>query len=375
MADPLELENTARQTEAIVALLPPKVRSKARAILNQRGTKRVQLLNQLISKEHRKRRMRAKATALPGALLLLASLAAALRLHTFGGYIAALGLSGLTLLALSAMTLLPSRLEKAAKEALLESEEPESIGPLLESLHTLVPAARAQARENLIRALPHLTPEAFQKLTPAQRSQLYGTLNFGQHNTDSALPLSVLTVLREAGDKSCLGVVYMLAAGKAATHTELAVREAARECLEHLFVRLDFGPLEDLPHSIDGIGVHLREEKTDFQDYALCLLTLTRLLPQVTPANYRHLLSAGQRTHLYDLLLLYAAAGSGMYRYRRRELHFEIVHAAERLGDTHAIDALQEFAGAHMATSDEELYTSVCRVIDTLEALPERKHD
>lgn len=368
MPDSLELENPTRQIENVIALLPPKIRDKAHDILNQSGARQVQLLTRVISKERAKRRLRAKATALPGSLLLAASLLTT-RSHTFGGYSAALGLSGLSLLALSATTLLPSRLEKAAREALLQSEETSSIGPLLEGLHKGSPAVRAQARERLIRLLPQITPETFRKLTSDQRGYLYAAVNHVQRSGDLDLTLSVLIALQEAGDERCLGAVYRLAVREAATEDELAVRDAARDCIERLYARLDFGPLESLPRHISSISAGLRVGSADFQDYVTSLLTLSRLLPQLTPANYERILSANHCSQLYGLLLLYAAAGSGMYWYRRRDLHLEIVRTAERMGDTRAIDILQEFAGTNMAGADEELYTAVCRTLSALEEL------
>jgi hypothetical protein len=369
MSDPLELENYNRQLETVVALLSPKVRDRARDLLNQGGAKRIQLLTHVLSKEGAKRRSRAKWTALSGSLLLAGSLLAVARTDLFGRYLPALALSGLALVAFSVLVgRRPTRLEKAAREALLQSDEPESLGPLLERLPTLSPALRAQAYEQLDRLLPKITPDNFQKLTPAQRSSLYGMLNLSRH-IDLDLRLSVLAALAEAGDQSCLGIVYMLANAEVRSDVAKEVREAARECIEHLFPRLDFGGLEDLPHHITDIGVEIRADKANFQNYATSFLTLSRLLPQLTPSNYKSVLSAHQRSQLYGLLPVYAAAGIVMYQYRRRNLHLEIVRTAERLSDLRALDALSEFADSSIAASDEELYTDVCRAIDTLEAL------
>ncbi len=373
MSDSFEPENSTRQTEQILALLPSKIRAKAQSILNQGGDKKVRLLTRIIAKERAKRRSFARITILLASLFLAAFLISAIRSQGVGGYIAALGLSGFVLLAFSATTLVPSRLETAVKAALLESAEPGSLGALLERFHARVTTHHAEARENLMRLLPHVTPDAFQSLTATQRGYLYGTLNRAHRNTDRDLRLTVLAALREAGDTSCLGVVYQLATEEAITDVELAVRNAARDCLDHLLTRLDFGPLADLPHHIHKASVELRADKTDFQNYATSLLTLSQLLPQLTPANYETVLSANHRTQLYGLLLLYATSDSNVYRYRRRNVLLEIVRTAERLGDTRAIDTLQEFAGTRAAIADEEVYHGASRAIDVLEALAARK--
>lgn len=373
MSDSLKTEHPVAQMETVVALLPPKVRDKARAVLLQGDAKSVQLLTRVISKERTKRRSRAKATALPGSLLLIGSLLTAARPHLFGGYTAALGLSGLGLLALSALTRMPSRLQKAAQEALVQSEDPEGIGALLERLPLRSPVLRAQVRADLIQALPQITADSFRKLTPKQRGYLYGTLSYEQRDRDMDLRLSVLAALEEVGDASCLGVVYQLTTGEAVTDTAVAVREAARNCLDCLFARLDFGPLEALPQHLLSISAEIREEKTDFQAYATSLLSLRQLLPQLTPANYRSILSANQRTQLYALPMLYAVSNNGKYQFRRRDLHLEIVRTADRLRDTRALEGLLSFVCSTMAAADEELYAALCRVNSALEALADQK--
>ena len=372
MSQSFEPENSARQTEHILALLPSKIRAKARGVLNQGGDKKVRLLTRIIAKERLKRRTLVRITLLLAALFLVAFLLSAVHSHSVGGYTAGLGLSGFVLLAFSATTLAPSRLETAVKAALLESAEIGSLGALLESFHTRVTTHHAEARENMMRLLPHVTPEAFQNLTSTQQGYLYSTLNHTHRNTDRELRLTVLAALQEAGDTSCLGVVYQLATEEAITDNALAVRNAARRCFDHLLTRLDFGPLADLPQHIHKASVQLRADKTDFQEYAISLLTLSQLLPQLTPANYETILSANHRFHLYGLLLLYATSDSNVYRYRRRNLLLEIIRTAERLSDTRAIDTLQEFAGTRAATADEEVYNAAARALDTLEALDER---
>jgi hypothetical protein len=384
MPDPLQLEEAdahplaeepAVQIDSMVALLPLRVRERARNILSQGDAKSVQLLSRVIAKEHAKRRSQAKAILLLASLLLVVSIVAVTtHIRSLSGHSVMLGLGGFTLLALFAWTRLPTRLEKKARKFLKQSAEPGSIGPLLERLQLWAPLLRADARENLLRALPQITPEAFRKLTPTQQSHLYGTLNFEQRDRDRHLRMSVLTALGMAGDIGCLGIVYQLSTGEAVTDTAVAVREAARRCLDALFARLDFGPLEHLPRYLLGVEDEIRSEKTAFQDYATSLLGLRQLLPQLTPSDYRGILSTAQRSVLYGLPMLYSVSASGRYQFRRRDLHLEIVRTAVRLGDIRALDPLQSFVCTTMAAADEELYGALCQASSTLEALAEQKH-
>jgi hypothetical protein len=371
MPDLSELEIHPSYHDNVVALLPRKNRGRARDILRRRGPKSVQLLTRIVTKERRKRRTRAKVMALTGSLLLVGAVVFAARSYSFGGAIPAFGAGGLTLLALSAFTWVPTRLEKAALAALLQSEEAGSLGSLLEGLHLRAYSLQALAKEQLIRLLPQITPGTLKGLTPTQRAYLYGALSYVQRDSNLDLRLSILTALQKAGDESCLGVVYLLATGEALTDTAVVVREAAKNCLEHLSARLDFGPLEGLSHYIVSVRVQIQAEKPDFQIYAKSMLALRQLLPRLTPSNYANILSASHRNQLYRLFMLYSSSAIGLYRYGRRELHLEIVRTAERLGDTRAIDGLQAFSCTSMAAADEELYVAVCKALSTLEPLAE----
>ncbi len=371
MPDLSELESHPSNHANVVALLPRKHRDKARAILSRRGPRSVQLLTRTIAKERKKRRARAKVTALSGSLLLVGSVAVAARSYPFGGSIAAFGAGGLILLSLSALAWFPTRLEKAALAALLQSEEAGSLGSLLEGLHLRAYSLQAPAKEQLIRLLPQITQKTLQGLTPTQRVYLYDALSYVHRDSNLELRLSVLTALQKAGDESSLGVVYLLATGEAVTDTATVVREAAKNCLEHLAVRLDFGPMEGLSHHIVSVCDQMRAEKPDFHVYATSMLALRQLLPRLTPSTYANILSASHRNQLYRLFMLYASSASGLYRYGRRELHLEIVRTAERLGDTRAIDGLRAFSCSSMATADEELYVAVCKALSTLEPLAE----
>src|SRR4051812_48782823 len=108
MSEPFEPENSSQQAEPILALLPSKIRARARDVLNQGGDKKVRLLTRIIEKERAKRRTFARITILLAALLLAAFLISALHSHGVGGVVAGLGLSGLVLLAFAATALVPS---------------------------------------------------------------------------------------------------------------------------------------------------------------------------------------------------------------------------------------------------------------------------
>lgn len=374
MPDSLDLDNQSFNMENVLALLRPKMREKARVILTKGGADSVRLLTSVVSRERSRRRLRTKGAILAGSLLVAGSVAAAVaHSEVLKKTVSGTGLSGLLLLAFAALTWFPTRLEQTALEALLQSEDPANIGTLMESLHLRSAAIRAQAKENLVRLLPQMTSEIFDALTPVQRGYLYGTLKQISHNNALDLCSSVLAALGEAGDKRCLSVVYQLASGDAEANNAEVIREAARRCIDLLFTRLDFGAVENLPHHILKICGQMRTEKPDFQVYAVSLLALRQLLPQLTPDNYKRILSANHRHELYLLLMLHAASGSGVYRYGRRELHLEIIRTAERMGDTHVIDAVYTFACTRMAAADETLYAAVNRTLKRLETLAERE--
>lgn len=373
MADLPKLENNTAPIVALVALLPPEERDTARATLVKQDAESLRLLNHLISNEHAKRRMRAVGTTAPGSLLLIATFIAATRGPLFPWYYWGVFLGGVLPFALSPFTFFPTRLEKAALEALLRREDAHSIGPMLEGLHVNSASLRRKAKASLVRTLPQLTTEAFQGLTPTQRGCLYGTLNYIQRDSDLELRLAVLTALQRVGDQSCLGYVYLLATAEAATNAAQAVRTVAQNCLDHLLVRLDLGSLSTLPHVIDNTCAQVQSEGVDFQGYAACLLSLRQLLPQLTPGNYRSILSERHRDHLYMLLVLRPPFDGGKQHYGQVELMLEIVRTAERLGDTRAIKSLSAIARNSSTVAEKQIHTAVRRALPLLTALGERE--
>jgi hypothetical protein len=371
MPDLPKVEKQADLIENLAALLPPKERDAARTLLSKGDAESIQLLTDLRWNEHDTRRVRGGLTVLSGLLLLLGSLIVGAFLGPAVGYVAALGLVVLVLSTLT-WTCCPTRRENAAIAILLSSENPTSIGPILECMHLSDRVLCAQAKASLTRLLPHLTTEICERLPPRQRGYLYDLLNYQHRDKERELRLTALTALRQAGDRTCLGAIYLLAAGDASTPAAHSVRAAASECLEHLLARIDFSPLS-LPRYIDSAYAQMRREGVDLQVYATCLLNLRQMLRQLTPANYQSMLSEWQRDNLYRLLLPRPSPNLG-HPVGKRELDLEIVWTAERLGDTRAIKSFMLFA-RNPASGDRSVQAAVRKMLPTLEALVEREKE
>ncbi len=366
MPDLLEPEKYASFLENVVARLPQTERANAREILNRGNAESLELLCDLVSNEQAKRRISSVRIALLGALLLGIALAA-VPFFNASGWLAAIALlGGGVLLVVPILRVSPTNLEEAALETALHSEDMRSMGALLKTVALLSSPTSERTKAKLIRLLPQLTPESFESLTPTQRATVHGLMNYNQRDSDLDLRLAVLAALQQAGGHACLGTVYLLATGEAATPTARTVREAARTCVEHLLVRLEFGHLEDLPQYIDNTCAQMQQEAIEFHVYATCALTLRQLLPQLTSANYRSILSVQHRSRLYGLLV------SQVHSYGSGELHLEIVRTAERLGDTCAVKALRTYIHA---TNDGPVKEAVRQAMGVLEPLVEREKE
>jgi hypothetical protein len=236
-------------------------------------------------------------------------------------------------------------------------------------MHLTDSALRTKAKASLLRLLPHVTPEICQRLPPRQRGYLYDLLSYQDRNKDMELRLAALTALRQAGDRTCLGAVYLLAAGDASTPAAQTVQTAANECLDHLLAHLDFSPLKSLPRYIDSAYAQMRRDGVDLQVYATCLLNMRQLLRQLTPANYQNILVDSQRDNLYRLLLPRPSPNPG-HPVGKRELDLEIVRTAARLADTRAIKAFTLFA-RNPSSGDRSVQAAVREALPALEALVE----
>ena len=338
-------DNLASKVEKLLALLPRRMRKEAAVMLERGDARSLQLLTDIISSEHTKRRTRAVVIVVPSAMAVAGTLlAAATTGFPLPWYMGVAGISGFFLLLLSMLTGIPTALEKAAVEAVVLSSDKHSIGALLEGLqiHNLPGALQEKNKQALIRILQSLTPEDADLLTPVQRSQLHRSLSYIQRDNNKELRLATLTALQQVGDWTCLGVIYTLLAGEAATDTAQTVRAAARDCIEALRLRLDFGSVTKIPEYTESLIHQMQSEGPDYQISAVCMLALRRLLPLLHSGNYRDVLSERQRDHLYQLLTL--PLMFHQHRHGNSEIQEEILRTAHRLGDTRALPSVRKIA-------------------------------
>lgn len=339
-------ETASRQAliEKLLVLLPSAKRTEAAALLERNDAQSRQMLKAIVQKEQRGRRMRAGLLLTSGIALCLLGF-----FHIFNPsapwYMSLAGIGGLVLTLLSPLTRMPTRLEQAALEVVVLNTDKQNIGTLLEAIEVFaLPAPlQMQSRQALISMLHSLTPEDAALLSPADRSQLARHLNYAHRDDDLELRLAAMTALQNVSDPTSLGTIFKLAIGEAATHTAQTVRQAARDHMEHLLTRLDFGPLEAIPEHIQHLTRSLKSEEIDFQVYAFRLLALRRLLPQLTAETYRGVLSEQQRDALYYLLTLSFGHVSYMdpNRVAANTLREVIIQTARRLRDVRALPALR----------------------------------
>ncbi|MCW3053102.1 MAG: hypothetical protein JWN14_2272 [Chthonomonadales bacterium] len=366
MPDPPESEKQQAYRERVLALLPRRERDLVRDLLLSLDTASFPLLTKIITREQEKRRKNSWAFPF---ILLLPSLIAAL----FWPF--SLPLMGIVFLLIYAVQIyLPVRLEKAAWEILMHTESEQSIGPLLETLKRQTGSMRAKTKRRLVPLLPHLTPPTFLTFNQTQRNTLYSLLHSRQLANEQELRLAVLAALQQAGDLSCLGHVYVLTLDSSNYPTAFALREAAKPCLADLLTRLDFGPLETLPHYIDAAYHQMTAEEPNLSLYFTSLLILRQLLPQLAPSNYQNILSDTQRLRLYSLArlrMLHPLFRDEIHHPDRRATQLEIVHTAERLGDTSALGSLEAFVRDPPPFIDSRVKAAVLQAVEVLKPLAE----
>jgi len=337
----LDPESRASKIAKLLALLPEKEREETAAILAQNDGRSLQLLTDIIVSEHTNRRTRALLLVGPGAIIWIALLISVVQ-ETTPWPLKIAGLAGTLMLALSPLTSIPTAREKAAVEAIVLNEDKHSIGALLEvvQIFNLPGDLYLKSKQLLIRLLKSLTPTDCALLTPAQHRQLHHLLNYIQRDADLALRLAAIAALQQIGDHQCLGVLYALASGEAATSTAQTVRQAAQDCLERIRCRLDFAPAARIPEYTEVLIHQLQSEAIDNQICATSLLAIRQLLPQLNTTNVHRILSERDRDRLYQLLVLPA----WLPRYGLLELQEEILRTAHRLVDTRALVSVRKVA-------------------------------
>jgi hypothetical protein len=374
MPDSSKAEPSVPKPENLfVALLPPWSRSRAQTIMKKSDGERARLLHRVIARENARVRIRTAIIVLPASLLLIH----AAPISEPPWYVAVSASLGLTLLACSALTCLPSRLETAALETLSQGEDILYIGPLLAALQkrNLSEPMREKVKQALARLLPHCTQEVFERLTLIQRRSLTGILEDELRPGHLRLHLAVLNLLGQWGERGRLGVLYRYATEEA-THPE--VRTVARECVEQMCHRLHFGALHRIPEYSEKLLSQLRaigiNAFFDYQVCATCIMALRRMVPQLTADNYKSVLSENHRDLLYQLLIERSLYGN--YRYGKNELFLEIIAAAGRLRDTRAIRFLQIIALNEVPTVNAKQMRAAAReTIRILEAEVEKERE
>lgn len=346
MFESLETDQPLPKPEnLVIALSPPWKRAAMQTHLDRRDGTTARLLSRLVLKEDARTRLQTAFVVLPTTLILI-------RLAPISQPswpVSVLLSACLTLTVASALTCRPSRLEEAALETLVRGESAQYIGPCLEVLQTrnLNAPMRDKILQALGRLLPQCTQEIFDQFTPLQRHSLNELANCDQRDNYVPLHLAMLNILGQWGDTASLGIVYRQATMET---THALLRRAARENVEQISRRLDFGTLKHIPEYVGRLGPQLYPTGIDYKECGICIMALRRLVPQLTPENVKSVLSESQRDSLYELLVKRSLYGN--HRYGKDELFLEIIAAAGRLQDTRAIRALQETARSGAPTNE-----------------------
>lgn len=376
LPEALDPESRASKIAKLLTLLPERQRAETESILAQNDARSLQLLTHIIVSEHTNRRTRALLLVGPGALIWIALLISVV--HEMAPWpLKVAGLAGTLMLALSPLTSIPTARERAAVEAIVLNEDKHSIGALLEvvQIFNLPGALHRKSKQILIRLLNSLTPADCALLAPAQHRQLYHLLNYVHRDCDLALRLAAIAALQQIGDVQCLGVLYALAAGEAATPTAQTVRQAAQDCLERIRFRLDFAPVARISEYTEVLIHQLQSEAIDNQVCATSLLAMRQLLPQLNTANFHRILSERDRDRLYQLLILPAWLFN-QPRYGIIELQEEILRTAHRLVDTRALVPVRKVAYVQIPhPAAKQLRTVARETLQLLEIQLEREKE
>ncbi len=375
MTEHLDDEGQSAKIKKLLALLPASQREETADVLENNAVRSLQLLTDIIYREHTNRRTCAILMAVPGALMFLGTLLS-LTQTNLPEYVHLAGISGMVLLLLSPLTRIPTTLEKAAVEAIVLRGDKRSIGALLETLQIshLPPALHQRSRQRMTHLLQNLTEADANLLTSVQRSQLCRNLNYLYRDHDLELRLATLKALQNVGDPYCLGVIYTLAEGDAATHTAQMVRQAACDCIEQIGGHLDFGSVTQIPDYTDSLVHQMQSEIEDHQITATCLLALRHLLPQLQPTHYQSVLSERHRDRLYQLLTLPFIVNQN--RYGIHEVQKEILRTAHRLADTRALPSVRKIAFGQIPHPAAKQFRALAReTLTLLEAQAEREKE
>ena len=179
-------------------------------------------------------------------------------------------------------------------EAIAEMEDVRAAGPLLEILDTASPSKqeRAVICSALIRLLPCLAPGGATLLTSRHWQALHGCIISDMAERHPDFVTACLEVIEGLGSEKSLPSLTLLVVHDAPTPNMQAVRARAKQCLRSLVARLDFGTVSDIPNWIAKLPYSYKEDENNkriapemCEEYMIAAYALTRLLPQLTPAD------------------------------------------------------------------------------------------
>ena len=335
-------KNGQNEQARLLALLPAKERERLTTAVELGSGETLSFLAQILARESVARTSRSTILCI-GALLILAFLVCGvpllLDLYPWAALFGAFAV--IPVLALLALHSFPGRRERAAVDYLLRIEDRRSTGLLLERLRTGSLSDRQRVHDALKERLPELGSEDLQYLTSLQRQHLHGLPAASHPINDLDLRIAAIRVVERIGGRDSLGALYQIAAGETALKSEQTVRAAAQKCLYALQARLDFGGPEKIPEYLRRIGTPPNSPSSPVTIYADNLYALIAVLPQLTPDNYRSLLSRADRNALCALLY---PASLGNYGYDHLKLYREVVGALGRVGEIQSMNALRQVA-------------------------------
>jgi hypothetical protein len=357
----LRIDPASETYGRLLSLLSAKDRERFLQSAERSATEALSILGQILVRERNRRNGRAAARFVSIFLFVIGVLVVAPWCWTTDyPVVAAMGVAiGVALpIANLAVRYNPvSRLERATLDYLLHLDDKRSVGVLLEQRSCVTWAERDKIQKALIQLLPQLDTADMAGMTPAQQKLLYDILDWRQP-CEVELRLAVIAALERIGERRSFEPLYLLASGQAATKEEQTLRTAAQRGLYTLQSRVDFGGPEHIPNHVSRYGAQLDSQSRFVLQKADNLYGLLTLLPLLTPANYRQILSEAERDRLYALL---TPSIIGTYSYDRLKLYREIVRTAERFRDTRAMSALRRMAAMEAPTDAERQVRTAAR--------------
>lgn len=257
--------------------------------------------------------------------------------------------------------------------ALSRLAEVGSVAPLLESLRFAGGKTRELVVANLTRLLPLMNQDTWSALTEPQRNLLCGQIKMALDATEIDFVEAVLETVSLYGDRKALPSVARIIVSEAPTGREQQVRDCARECLDRMMQRIDFGTIADIGPNVLRLnrGSENYASWDTLVDARLALISLLPLLQQPADAG---VLSRKERKALHTALQL--GQISPIYDFQKLGPRFvlELLSALERIGDTDALFYVRAKAYGEAATADAQQIRAAARAcLKSLEARAKRE--